>query len=172
VICRGRACCTSWPHKDQGSRLATAQPAQPGASPSIYTDPSFGRSDALACAEGLGQNRLQAAHLENCRHAGRPPIAQRPPNSALLWPSAVFADAAKRKEPPEPGLSLCSIRYEQPFYPLKPEARLARALVELDPRQAPAPKVDARHGALHRHIRSPPRGGSGATNSSAIPDDV
>jgi hypothetical protein len=172
VICQGLACCISWLQKDQRCRLATAQPAQAGPSLSIYTDPSFGRSDSLACTEWLGQSLLQTRQLDNCPHAGRPPIAQRPPNSALLWPRAVFADAKKRKEPPEPGLSHCSTRYEQPFYPLEPEARLACALVELDPRQAPAPKVDSLHGALHRHVRSPAQSGSGATNSLPIPDDV
>src|SRR5262249_44445787 len=42
------------------------------------------------------------------------------------------------------------LRYDQPLYPLKPEARLARALVELDPRHVPAPPINFWHGALHR----------------------
>jgi Asp-tRNA(Asn)/Glu-tRNA(Gln) amidotransferase A subunit family amidase len=43
------------------------------------------------------------------------------------------------KKPPEPGTRCSSTREGLPFYPLKPKARLARALVELDPRHALAP---------------------------------
>src|SRR3979490_1738483 len=122
--------------------------------------------------ERLGQSLLQAPDLENCRPAGRPPIAQRPPNSTFLRPAAVYADAKKTKEPPEPGMRHCSTRYEQPFDPLKPEARLARALVELDPWHALAPYVASRHGALHRTDAPQQDLGSGATNSLPIPEDV
>jgi hypothetical protein len=100
-------------------------------------------------ASGAHAHSDGTAGIKAVLYAARPPITKRPPNSTPSSPPAVFADAEERKEPPEPGLSHYRERYEQPLYPLKPEARLARALVELDPRQAPAPKLDARHGALH-----------------------
>jgi hypothetical protein len=109
--------------------------------------------------EHPGKSPLQVPHLENCRHAGGPPIAQRSPNSTLLWPPVEFPDA-KRKEAPALELPQCSTRYEQPFYLLKPEARLARALVDLDPRQAPTPKLISRHGALHRTDAPEPQSGT------------
>jgi hypothetical protein len=36
----------------------------------------------------------------------------------------------------EPEMRHCSTRYKQPFDPLNPEARLARPLVDIDPRHA------------------------------------
>jgi hypothetical protein len=45
----------------------------------------------------------------------------------------------RHKKSPEPGTRCDSTREGLPFYPLKPKARLARALVELDPRHALAP---------------------------------
>ena len=75
-------------------------------------------------------------------------MAQRPPSSALLRRAAIYADPQKTKEPPEPGM-LCHSRWQQqPFDPLEPQARFARAQVEFGPRQALAPKIDSRHGAL------------------------
>jgi hypothetical protein len=54
-----------------------------------------------------------------------------------LWPAAVCANAKKKKQPPKLGMRRCSARYDQqPFYLLKPEARLARAVVEFDPTHA------------------------------------
>jgi hypothetical protein len=89
-----------------------------------------------------------------------------------LSPAGVFADAEKRNEPPKPGLSHCRARYEQPFYPLKPKARLARALVELKPQQAPAAKVNPWHGALHcRHALSD-ESERRSTNSPPISEQV
>jgi hypothetical protein len=73
----------------------------------------------------------------------------------------------KIKYPREPGLPLphCEKRHEQPFYLLKPDARLARALVELDPRHAPAPPINFWHGALHCTDAPELEAGNGATHS-------
>src|SRR5262249_40676805 len=62
-------------------------------------------------------------HLGNWRHAGRPPIAQRPSNPALLRPSAVSAGTKEKKEATELGPFRRGTGYEQPFQPLEPEAR-------------------------------------------------
>ena len=106
----------------------------------------------------------QEADLEN-RHAK---AADR--SAALLRRAAVYADPDKIKDSPEPGLPHWSTQYEQPFDPLKPEARLARALVELEPRHASAPQIGSQHGVLPLQD-APERSraaGSGATNSSPI----
>jgi hypothetical protein len=49
----------------------------------------------------------------------------------------------------EPGLRHRGTRYKQPFDPLNPEARLARPLVDLDPRDALGQWVGRHLGALH-----------------------
>ena len=69
----------------------------------------------------------------------------------------------RHKKPPKPGMCCYSTREGQPFFPLEPTARLARALVELGPRHALAPEIGSRHGALHSS--RPPRAGSGTTNN-------
>jgi hypothetical protein len=45
----------------------------------------------------------------------------------------------RRRELSERRTHYASTRYELPLHPLEPEARIAGALVELDPRHAPAP---------------------------------
>jgi hypothetical protein len=69
-------------------------------------------------------------------------------------------------------MSPCSTRYEQPLVPLKPKPRLARTLVEFDPRNALVPEVKSRHGAPHSAKHSPAAAGSGAVHSLPIPEDV
>jgi hypothetical protein len=49
----------------------------------------------------------------------------------------------------DPGMRYRSTRYKQPFDPLNPEARLARALVDLDPGYALAQEFGCHLGALH-----------------------
>ena len=73
------------------------------------------------------------------------------------------ADPKNIEYPPQPDLPL--LRYDQPLYLLKPEARLARALVELDPRHVPAPPINFWHGALHRSDAPELEAGNGATHS-------
>ena len=104
-------------------------------------------------------------------YAAGPLFTQRPPNSTPLSPPAVFADAQKRKKPPKPGQSHCCAGYE-PFHPLKSKARLARALIEFDPRQAAAPKFDARHGVLSKVLMFLVRTGQRHRIASPIAKDV
>ena len=95
--------------------------------------------------------------LVNLGHSG-PPINQRPSSSARSRRLARSAEAERTKDPPEPRCRHGGARHEQSFDPLKPEAGVARPLVELDPRHAPVPKVYF-HGALHSaHTRNPQPG--------------
>jgi hypothetical protein len=109
--------------------------------------------------------------FKNYRQPGEAPIPQRSPTSAFLRAPAVLADAKRKEGPPQPVLPCCDTRSQQPFQLLEPEARLACALIEFDPRQASAPKVDPGHRALHRHVHFPDKGSS-ATNSLLMPEDV
>jgi len=117
-----------------------------------------------------GASKKEPPPGENCRHAGRLPIAQRP-NSTLLSPPAEFPDA-KRKEPP--GAGTASVQHAIRAAVLSAQAGSAprAALVDLHPRQAPAPKVDSRRGALHSTDAPEPQSGIGATNSLPIPEDA
>ena len=91
-----------------------------------------------------------AAGLPDRRHRRRPPIAQRSSGSANSPLTARSAEAKETEQPREPGMCGRGIRQEQPLDPLEPEARVARALVELDPRHAAAPQVGFRHRTLLR----------------------
>jgi hypothetical protein len=71
----------------------------------------------------------------NLGHSG-PPINQRPSSSARSRRLARSAEAERTKDPPEPRCRHGGARHEQSFDPLKPEAGVARPLVELDPRHA------------------------------------
>src|SRR5271163_3868815 len=97
----------------------------------------------------------------------RPPIAQRPPGSATLPAFAVYAEAKKTKDLPEPGIRHCSTRHKQSFEPLEPEAGVAPTLVELDPRHAGAPYACFQHGALHS--APAPDAAGGRSNSNIAP---
>jgi hypothetical protein len=83
----------------------------------------------------------------NLGHAG-PPIIQRPWGSARSPPLAGSGEAEKTKDPAERRSGDGSARHEQPFNLLKPEAGVARPLVDLDPRRAVAQDC-FQHGALH-----------------------
>jgi hypothetical protein len=86
---------------------------------------------------------------EKHREAGRPPITEQFFNFTLLRQPAVSADREQIKQPPQPRRRHRSTHYEQLVYPLKPEARLAGAPVEFDPRHASIPEVGSRHDASH-----------------------
>ena len=58
---------------------------------------------------------------------------------AALRRGATCAEAEEIYKPPEPGIMDPHPWFKQSLNPLKPEARLARALVELDPRHGSAP---------------------------------
>ena len=62
----------------------------------------------------------------NCRHARRPPIAQRPSSPAFSRHADENPAAAKIKEPLERGTRQGTWQ-ELPFNPLEPEARASRA---------------------------------------------
>jgi hypothetical protein len=49
------------------------------------------------------------------------------------------ADREQIKQPPQPEMRHGRTHYEQLVYPLKPEARRAGALIDLDPRYALTP---------------------------------
>jgi hypothetical protein len=68
-------------------------------------------------------------------HKG-PAIIQRPSSSVRWRPLAGSADAENSKDQPEPGSARGRARDEQSFNLLKPEAVIARPLVDLDPRHA------------------------------------
>jgi hypothetical protein len=59
-------------------------------------------------------------------------------------------EAKKTKDEPEPGISHSSTRRKQSFDPLKPEAGVARPLIDLGPRHAVVPSNCFQHGTLHR----------------------
>jgi hypothetical protein len=119
---------------------------------------------AFAGVTGIRTFRVQPAPAARPRElspCGKAADRSAPPRSTLSRCAAVYADATKTKEPPEPGLRHRSTRYEQPIDLLEPEARRARALVELDPRHALAPQVGSHHGGLHSS--DAPRRKPGAT---------
>ena len=73
------------------------------------------------------------------------------------------AEAEDINEPQELGMPHPHGWFKQSLDLLKPEARLARALVELGSRHAMAPQICSRHGTLWRNApsrsgREPPRG--------------
>jgi hypothetical protein len=101
----------------------------------------------------------------------RPPIAQRPPDSATLR-AFVSAEAKKTTDPPEPRIGCGSARHQQSFELLEPEAGVTRPLVELDPTHAPDdPWVGFRHGPL-QGADAPSAARGSATDSLQIPEDV
>jgi hypothetical protein len=96
-------------HIGQRARVADSSAAQAGPSPSIYTNAPSGRSYLLALL------RIEPAS----RHRGRRI------RLALLRPLTASANIKEKKEPADAGLSHERARYEQPFQPLDPAARLA-----------------------------------------------
>jgi len=76
------------------------------------------------------------------------------PVGFLLWTAppmrhgATCAEAEKINEPQEPGTPHSHGWFKPSLDLLKPEARLARALVELDSRHAVAPQICSLHGFL------------------------
>ena len=70
------------------------------------------------------------------------------PVIASLLHGATCAEAHNINKPQEPGMPHPHGWFKQSLDPLKPEARLARALVEFDSRHAVAPQIYPRHGTL------------------------
>jgi hypothetical protein len=93
--------------------------------------------------------------------AGRPPISQRPSGSVASDAFAVPAKAEETKGALEPRRCDCSTRYEQSLDPVKPEAGVARPLVDLDLRQAFVAEHCFQHGALHSAHAADPQPADG-----------
>jgi hypothetical protein len=75
-------------------------------------------------------------------------LAADAPVIASLRHGATCAEAENINKPQEPGMPHPHGWFKQSLDLLKPEARLARALVELDSRHAVAPQICSRHGTL------------------------
>ena len=87
-------------------------------------------------------------------------LAADAPVIASLRHGATCAEAENINKPQELGMPHRHGWFKQSLDLLKREARLARALVELDSRHAVAPQICSRHGTLQRNAPEPQRPGA------------
>ena len=87
----------------------------------------------------------------------------------LPFKTEPWVAARKINKPQEPGMSHPHRWFKQSLDLLKLEARLARALVELDSRHAVAPWICSRHGTLQREHSQAAATGSRAAYRLPIP---
>jgi hypothetical protein len=138
-------------------RLSRPEVALPAADPRRHNGRP-GRARTAPTRKSHYPNVVDRLAVEKVRSIDETLIAIRGIfNSALLRQRAVSADREHIKQPPQPEMRRCSTQHGCPDYEFKPKARLARALVDLGPRQVLIPQVRSRHDAsdsmVHHHAR-------------------